>query len=88
MLSKWVSFHIVTVWDSVIIECHEREPKFECLARLRAELQTLVFVVYQKDSEHECIYGYFGKFYGTLASGIVITFCSNKMGHFHSGVLL
>jgi len=34
------------------------------------------------------MYGYFGKLYGTLASGTVITFCSNKMGHLHSGVLL
>jgi hypothetical protein len=32
-LSKWASPHNLTVWDSVMTECHEREPKVERLAK-------------------------------------------------------
>jgi hypothetical protein len=32
-LSKWVSLHNVTEWDSVMTERHERQPKVECLAK-------------------------------------------------------
>jgi hypothetical protein len=31
--SEWVSLHNGTIWDSVMTEHHDRQPKVECLAQ-------------------------------------------------------